>query len=139
MFRSIHLARKLVVIAIVATVLVAPSAGAATSYTQLTGGDGYTCGLTKAGRIVCQGYNRYRQTNVPSGSYRAVDAGGFSLTCALTQARQARCWGSGPSGEKKVPARGTYAKIAAGNGLACAMTSAGKVRCWARRPADRRP
>ncbi|MBW3652714.1 MAG: hypothetical protein KY433_03795 [Actinobacteria bacterium] len=101
---SIHLRRNPVVaiaITIAATVLVAPSAGATTRYTQLAAGDGYTCGLTRAGRIVCKGYNRYGQTNVPEGRYRAVDAGPFSLTCALTQARRARCWGFGRSAEKK--------------------------------------
>jgi len=92
--RSKLVARSLVTaFALIATVCVAPSAGATTTYTQLAAGDGYTCGLTPAGRIVCKGYNRYGQTNVPRGRYRAADAGPFSLTCALTHAGHARCWG----------------------------------------------
>ena len=42
-------------------------AAAATTYRQLTAGDGYTCGLTKAGRVVCRGYDAYGQTRVPAG------------------------------------------------------------------------
>ncbi|MCA1698060.1 MAG: hypothetical protein LC790_03825, partial [Actinobacteria bacterium] len=129
--RSARCVRNLITaLAFAATVLVAPNAGAAATYTQIAAGDGYTCGLQEGGRIVCRGYNRYGQTNVPKGRYRAVDAGPFSLTCALTQARHAPCWGYGPSHEKKVPAGGSYARIAAGNGLACAMTIGGSVRCW---------
>ncbi|HEY5142241.1 MAG TPA: RCC1 domain-containing protein [Solirubrobacteraceae bacterium] len=105
----------------------APAVSAARTYTQITAGDGHTCALTRAGKVVCRGYNAYGQTRVPAGVYTAITAGEGS-TCALTRAGTARCWGKfRPFREKRVPAGSV--QIDEGGGVACVLNRTGKAIC----------
>ncbi len=89
----------------------APSVAAiqAGGFTQLSGGDSHTCGISSDSRAYCWGYGLlgdgqdYQLSTTPvavAGSleFRQVSAGTEHF-CALTTDRRAYCWGGNSSGQ----------------------------------------
>ena len=100
-----------------------PPAG---TFTAISAGDWFTCGLRTSGEIECWGYSEDRRTNAPEGSFTAVSAGGGG-GCGLRSDGEIRCWGNASYSSKPV---GRYTAISVGNGGACAILDTGAVRCW---------
>jgi alpha-tubulin suppressor-like RCC1 family protein len=118
-------------------------------------GDSHTCAVTRAGAVLCWGFNGYGQlgdgtttdratppTSSVLGNVEAVAvAAGYAHTCALTKTKAVRCWGwnaYGQLGNNSLDDRSTptgdvltgVEAITAGQTFTCALTTAGAVLCW---------
>lgn len=124
------------------------------TFTMISPGRYFSCGLTTAGEAYCWGVNSEGELgdgsivlgNVPravSGqlNFSMVSAGGFHA-CGLTPAGAAYCWGENTFGQlgndhigttsMPVAVAGglTFAMISAGNRHTCGVTTDGKAYCW---------
>src|SRR4051794_7007948 len=139
--------------AIALTAVQSAQANAATSYTEVTSGDYYSCGLTTTGNIECWGANesgqlgdgtttdRLAPTDALVGTATAVDAGSNSA-CAIVSGA-AVCWGAGYNGQlgrgNDTPNVGApkvvsgltsgVTSISVGQVTACAVQN-GAAKCW---------
>jgi alpha-tubulin suppressor-like RCC1 family protein len=128
------------------------------TFTSITAGENYTCGLTGAGATYCWGWNwagqlgdntttgRSTPVAVQQGSATFTSiTGGRYHTCGLTGAGAAYCWGDNDNGqlgdntttERHTPVavqQGgvTFASITAGWYHTCGLTGAGAAYCWGR-------
>lgn len=119
-------------------------------------GGSHTCALTKAGGVMCWGYNSLGQlgnnttnSSIPVGvrglgSDIAAITTGASHSCALTRTGAVKCWGSnndlgqffGSSNTGSfVPVdveglNSGVAAISAGNSHTCVLTNVGGIKCW---------
>jgi alpha-tubulin suppressor-like RCC1 family protein len=127
------------------------------AFTQVVGGGGHTCALTRDGSAYCWGNNGSGQigngtmtnTSVPvavSGglTFASIDAG-VSHTCGVTSSGTAYCWGRNDRGQlgdgttttRLVPVAVsgglTFQLVTAGGfdiGHTCGLTSGGAALCW---------
>ena len=124
------------------------------TFSQLSAGTGYTCGVVTDGRLFCWGSNdftnlgdgtevaRDRPVHIGSGlAFRQVSAGVLH-TCAVTRDHAAYCWGhnqAGPLGTGNVvwadvPAgvAGSlkFREVSAGGQFTCGVTTADVAYCW---------
>ena len=79
------------------------------TFTTLTAGNAYTCGLRTNGTATCWGYNVYGQATAPAGTFTTLTAGGFH-TCGLRTNGTATCWGNNDGGQTTAPA-GTFTTL----------------------------
>ena len=124
------------------------------TFTTISVGSGYACGLDGDGVAYCWGANPYGQLGIGthfwsftparvSSSMRfTAIAAGTSSTCALTQSRDVFCWGNNNLGQLgdgtttlntapvKVLTDLPFAAIAVGHDEACALTAEGAAHCW---------
>lgn len=127
------------------------------TFTSLTAGSDYTCGVTSSGAAYCWGANYYGQLGDGSMTVRPAPvavAGGLTFanltagayhTCGVTSGGAAYCWGSDGSGElgdglgaseteshTPVAVAGglTFVSVTAGYWHACGVTSGGGAYCW---------
>jgi len=126
-------------------------------WTQIDGGNGFTCALTSIGGVKCWGANIYGQlgdgtslnvrstpvdvTGLTTG-VSAISTGG-SHACALTSSGGVKCWGLngyGQLGDGTTISRLTpvdvsgltsgVTDITTGLNYSCALTTSGGVKCW---------
>ena len=128
-------------------------------WTQLTAGEGFTCGLQSGTSEMCWGYNQDGEmgnlttsqavpspTNVYTGwssgtlTSLSTNANGATM-CTIDQSYGARCWGAN-SGAIISPSAGVYdqpypiagatsfIQISTGLNHACARDNQSKVYCW---------
>jgi alpha-tubulin suppressor-like RCC1 family protein len=124
------------------------------SFTTISAGGNYACGLDAEGVAYCWGNNLDGQlgtgshfwTDTParvSSSMRfTAIAAGTGSTCALTRGREVLCWGSNHLGQLgdgtttptlapvKVMSDLSFTAISVGNDEACALTPDGAAYCW---------
>ena len=124
------------------------------TFTTVSVGAGYVCGLDADGVAYCWGSNEHGRLGIGthfwsftparvSSSMRfTAIAAGTSSTCALTQSREVLCWGSNHLGQlgdgtttlKTAPVKVltdlAFAAIAVGHDEACALTPDGAAYCW---------
>lgn len=126
------------------------------SFTILTAGGGYTCGLTSNGSAYCWGTNdsgelgdsttvaHYTPMPVAGGLTFSSIAAGVNHTCAITVAGVAYCWGNNISGEvgdssglivrdvpEAVHAAGLlFTSITGGYNHTCAIATTADIYCW---------
>jgi alpha-tubulin suppressor-like RCC1 family protein len=132
------------------------------SFSSVSVGQFYACGITTSGSVYCWGRNDVGRlgnggstdTSEPSAiasslTFTQLDAG-FTHACAVATSGGAYCWGANNSGEvgvaepadlSRVPmlvsGGGTYAEVAAGwnagSAHSCGISADRKtVRCWGR-------
>jgi alpha-tubulin suppressor-like RCC1 family protein len=126
------------------------TAEALLTFTQVSGGDEHTCGVTPTNVAYCWGYNSWGQLGnftVGDGSllpvrvldglaFRQVSAGG-EHTCGVTTSNVAYCWGIlfGAGGLASVhPVRVggglAFRSVSAGARHNCGVTTTNAVYCW---------
>ena len=88
---------------------------------------GHACVLSEEGEVACWGGNSRGESDVPPGSWRAIDAGDHQ-TCGIDDAGRAVCWGARSGQLPDAPAGGYVAVATSGYG-ACLLTDAGQVYC----------
>jgi alpha-tubulin suppressor-like RCC1 family protein len=128
--------------------------GGDASFTALSAGDRFTCGVTAAGTVYCWGLNvgqlgdgTTTDRSLPvlvagDVSFAAVSTG-FRHTCAVTDAGAAYCWGlnssAGQLGDGTETDRSSpvlvaggleVAAVSAGDFHTCGVTAAGAAYCW---------
>jgi len=122
---------------------------------SLSGGSGFACGLTSAGRVYCWGDNKEGQLGIGRlGGHRASPTRvalsrpvqaltiGSDYACALQNGKPL-CWGTNARGElgdsSHVDARATprpvkgdlrFRSLSAGDGFTCGISTSGDAYCW---------
>lgn len=113
------------------------------TYTSVSAGTYYTCGLTIAGSVKCWGSSSVLPVAIVSGGdvYTAVSAG-QSFGCGLTSTGIIKCWGHNSYGQlgngtntyggtaQPVSGGDTYITLSAGRDQACALTIGNVIKCW---------
>jgi alpha-tubulin suppressor-like RCC1 family protein len=130
-----------------------PVVGAA-GYTEIDGGDAYSCGLLSSGAVACWGYSGQGEIGDGSSNQRLTTtdaAGGRGFTeidsavahaCAVTGTGDVYCWGYNGNGAlgigsteerwapAKVPGLAPASDVAALQYGSCAVLVNGTVQCW---------
>ena len=105
-----------------------PSEALPTSFTSLTvSWTGHACALSESGEAVCWGGNSRGESDVPPGSWKAIDAGDLQ-TCGIDHAGRASCWGA-LSGQLPDAPTGRYVAVETSGYEVCLLTDAGQVHC----------
>lgn len=111
-----------------------------TTFTELSAGGTFTCGLDSQPIVVnalgeryikCWGdYGQVWGTGIPLplGPLSGLSSG-FSHGCALTSEQTVVCFGSNSS-EQATPPDGAFASVNAGRTHTCGVNSEGSVLCW---------
>jgi alpha-tubulin suppressor-like RCC1 family protein len=126
------------------------------NFTQISLGDGHTCGILVNGSTFCWGYNSYGQLGdgtttqrtspvlvLGGNSFISIYAGGYH-NCGILQNGTALCWGrnnfgelgNGSIGNSNTPifVSGTYnfSQISGGSLHNCGILQNGTALCWGR-------
>lgn len=130
------------------------------TFSSITAGFRYTCGVTTSNQAYCWGYNFYGELGVGSRaatgtptlvtgglSFASVTAGSGFTTCGITVSQQTYCWGWNDSGQlgtnttdslSVAPARVSgsqvFASISPSNFHTCGVTTTGAAYCWGANP-----
>jgi alpha-tubulin suppressor-like RCC1 family protein len=106
------------------------------SFSGLTVGDGWACGLQDAGDAIrCWGRSESLDLGeylAPSGArFAQVDAGSATL-CATLDDASVLCWGwaAGEAGDYLWPPEGSFASVSVGDDHVCALRTDSRVECW---------
>lgn len=123
-------------------------------YSQVSLGEKFGCGLTKAGAIKCWGKNdqgqlgigtttsSYGPTLVDSGTVYAQVSSGKTHSCAVTTNGVLKCWGYNNNGQlgdggttrslspEVIDTGVTYASVSGGDNHTCGLTTDGVLKCW---------
>lgn len=98
------------------------------TFTTLSAGSRYTCGLT-GGTAYCWGSNSSTPVAVPGGlSFTTVSVG--SQACGVTSAGAAYCWSAASSTPALAPGGLTFATISVGSDHVCGLTASRVAYCW---------
>jgi alpha-tubulin suppressor-like RCC1 family protein len=127
-----------------------------TTFTSVSSGDHFSCGLTDKGIVYCWGANERSQLGtsdrirnlIPIKVYEVNNvveiAAGSDFACARISDGGVACWGRGDLGQTgdgfeetkdrifatRVPTISTAIGITAGNGHACALLKDKSIQCW---------
>lgn len=98
-------------------------------FTEVAGGDQFTCARDGHGLAQCWGDNYYGQLDVPPGPLHHL-AAGRGHGCALKgDGNEVACWGWNSNGQAIAPA-GPFRDVHAGLVHSCGVTASGEGRCW---------
>jgi len=99
------------------------------SYTQIsisdTSWNPHVCALRDDRSIDCWGWNNYKQSTPPKGTFSQVSAGRF-YTCALSTEGKVVCWGQATN--YSIPS-GTFSQLCEPNPY-CGIKMDGSIACW---------
>ena len=99
------------------------------TFTQISVGDRYACGVTPDRSIECWGSdNTWDQASAPTGEYLQV-AAGDNHTCALSTQNTVHCWGDGYYGQTASP-DGEFIQVMTADRISCALRADGSFACW---------
>jgi alpha-tubulin suppressor-like RCC1 family protein len=105
-------------------------AQAAYHFKAMSSGSANTCGIKADDTLLCWGDNGYGQTDVPSGTFKAVEVGTASThICAIRSDDTLVCWGDPENGATNAPS-GTFKGVTNGHAHSCAIRSDDTLTCW---------
>lgn len=104
------------------------SEAAPVSFTDVTVGTSFGCGLSTHGSIECWGSNYAGQADAPEGEFTQVVAGS-SHACALDTEGSAICWGQDGTMQASPPDE-SYVTLSASGLSSCGITTDAVVMCW---------
>jgi len=123
--------------AFIVAISAAASAQIPETFSSISAGQSFTCGIATDSQVVCWGADDDGQASPPSGAFVQVAAASFGThACALDAAGNETCWGSDPGADSSVAVE-TMTQISSGTNYSCGVlptpTGAGNawwVRCW---------
>ncbi len=95
------------------------------SFTQVTSGWDFSCGLRSGGAVECWGWHASNETLPPNEPFLAISSG-ETFTCGVRTNGTLGCWGFEPP----PPPAGSYTQVASDSNHACALTPTGSAKCW---------
>jgi hypothetical protein len=98
------------------------------TFTQVSAGVGYNCGVRSDGTIACWGLNDNGQSTPPAGTFTQVSTG-HGYTCGVKSDSTLACWGLKDNGQATPPA-GMFTQVSVGYVHACGVRRNGKITCW---------
>ena len=98
------------------------------TFSQVSAGNGHTCGLQTDGTVACWGFNGSGQAKPPGGTFSQVSAGSLH-TCGVQTDGTVACWGDDTFGEATPPS-GTFSQLSAGTAHTCGLEPDQSVACW---------
>ena len=98
------------------------------TFTAVTAGQQYSCGIRTNGIIECWGSNASGRADAPAGAFTAVSASG-GHSCGIRTNGIIECWGNNHWGQAGAPA-GAYTAVSAGYDHSCGLRANGTVTCW---------
>lgn len=100
------------------------------AFTEVSAGDGWTCGLDPKGGRTCWGREDDALTLGWYGAPLASISAGDSHGCAIREGGRLQCWGASYE-NRTTPAAGPgFSQVSAGGDHSCAIDSLGSVHCW---------
>ena len=104
-----------------------------TTFTQISAGLNFTCGLRQDAAIACWGDSAYGQASPPQGSFTEI-AAGLLHACAVPTSQGSRpkllCWGERfPNGAETLPLDSPLSHIQSGYGFTCGLTPQADIAC----------
>lgn len=100
------------------------------TFTQLSAGWGYTCGVRTDETVSCWGADDSGQASPPAVPFVQVSAGP-DHACGVRTDATVRCWGARADGQAAAPG-GTFSQVSAGESHTCGIRTDGSVDCWGR-------
>ena len=104
------------------------STPADTTFTQISAGHTYTCGILDTGAVACWGTIADGSTTPPPATFTQVSVG-TNPVCGILDTGAVACWGWDATGRLAPPA-GTFTQVNAGGHHACGIRTTGAVVCW---------
>lgn len=101
------------------------------SFTQVSTGGSFSCGIRPAGNVVCWGSDYSNQTSPPSQTFSAITLGA-DWGCGIDPAGSADCWGNDWGYGITSPPNDVFTDISAGGFHICGIISSGEIECWGR-------
>jgi hypothetical protein len=98
------------------------------TFSDLSGGWWYFCGLRNDGTLRCWGRDTGTTLVPPSGVFTSLSSG-YDFACAIRSDQALVCFGSN-DGNKATPPAGTFLAVGAGFNHACAVKSDQTLVCW---------
>ena len=98
------------------------------SYSAVSAGGGFVCGLHNDETIACWGDNTHGQTNAPAGHFRMLAAGN-NHSCGVRTDFTVVCWGDNTHGQTNAPA-GHFRTVSSGANHSCGILFNNMVACW---------
>lgn len=99
------------------------------TFSQITAGDGFYCGITSLGVLDCWGDSAYGVIDViPTGTFKQVSSG-LSHSCAVRSNGTVACWGDNLFGQS-TPLSGSFSQVAVHGYYSCGIRGNGAIVCW---------
>ncbi len=99
------------------------------TFSQVSTGYEFTCGVKTDGSLACWGDNSYGQTApLPTGAFSQVSAGLYH-TCGVKADGSLACWGWNNYGQS-TPPDGAFTQVSAGTRHTCGVKTDGTLACW---------
>ena len=98
------------------------------SFTSVSAGHSYTCGVTTGGTVVCWGDNRDDRATPPAGSFASVSSS-ESYACGVKTDGAVVCWGYDDR-RRGTPPAGFFASVSTRSLHVCGVTTSGSAVCW---------
>ena len=98
------------------------------TFTIVTSGHSFSCGIVSGGSVVCWGDNREGQATPPPGSFLSI-SGNTSRICGVKADSTIVCWGD-QDPRYGAPPFGSFRSVSVGDLHACGVTNDGSALCW---------
>jgi hypothetical protein len=108
------------------------SSNLAGSFSSVSVGNAFACGVRLDGHVVCVGYyNHGRGPTEPSADvFKSVSAG-VDYACGLRADDRIVCWGDNSVGQAPpTPSLDRFKSVSAGAGSTCAVRLDDRILCW---------